>query len=115
MMASMLRWLLALIVLLLIAAGGAYFFAGRGAPPAIAITKPDGPVGQQGEIQITVDGPGAKFTTLSVALEQNGQTMPLFSLADPQTATISQPSADRMQIVRPFGKRALPQLQAGSG
>jgi hypothetical protein len=50
MMASMLRWLLGLLVAAGIAATVLYVAAGRGAPPVIEIGRPDRAVGQKGTL-----------------------------------------------------------------
>jgi murein DD-endopeptidase MepM/ murein hydrolase activator NlpD len=109
----MARALLVLILLAGLAAGIAYVIAGRGAPPQITITKPDRAVGQVATLEVTAEAPNALFTALNVVLEQNGRTVPLFSL-DKQTATVSHPDANRIQISRPLGKQSVPELQSGS-
>jgi murein DD-endopeptidase MepM/ murein hydrolase activator NlpD len=110
---DMVRALVVLIVLAGIAYGVAYVVAGRGAPPRITITKPDRPIGQAGTLEITAEAPSARFTALNVVLEQNGRTVPLFSL-DKQTATLSQLDPNRLQVSRPLGKQSVPELQSGS-
>ena len=59
----MFRWLVALVVL---AASRrrrrSTFVAGRGAPPAITIDKPDRVVGQAGTLEVTAGAPGARLT-----------------------------------------------------
>ena len=109
----MVRALVVLIVLAGIAYGVAYVVAGRGAPPRITIAKPDRPIGQAGTLEITAEAPNARFTALNVVLEQNGRTLPLFSL-DKQTGTVSQPDPNRLQVSRPLGKQSVPELQSGA-
>src|SRR6187402_2266848 len=109
----MLRWLLALLFVALLAAGGLYAAAGRAAPPPLTIDKPDRPVGQRSELQVSATAPNAKFETLTITVEQNGVATPLFSLDQPQAATLGQPEPDRLVISRPFGKVDVPQLQQG--
>ncbi len=108
----MLRALLVLIVVAGLAAGIAYVIAGRGAPPRIAIIKPDRAVGQAATLELTAESPNALFTALNVSLEQNGRSVPLFSLDKP-TATVTHPDANRIQISRPVGKQSVPELQSG--
>src|SRR5580765_1098289 len=110
----MLRWLFGFIILALVTAGAAYYAAGRGAPPAITIRQPDRFVGQTGAVDVTVSAPGGRFTSLTISLEQNGRTVPLFSLIGSQGATLTQIDRDRMRISRPFGKQSVPELQQGS-
>ena len=121
----MFRWLLGLIVVAVLVFCGLYIAAGRGAPPALAITRPDRFVGQTGELEVTADAPKAKFTALSVSLEQNGRSLPLFALGGPgspsstsspsnNAATVTPVDANRLKITRPIGKRDLADLQAGA-
>jgi murein DD-endopeptidase MepM/ murein hydrolase activator NlpD len=110
----MLRRLFMLIVLAALAAAGVYVAAGWGAPPELVIDKPDRTVGRRGELEVTAAAPNRRFTALSVSLEQNGRTIPLFSLDDSADATVSEVEDDRLRITRAIGKEALPDLQAGS-
>src|SRR5262245_20902452 len=111
----MLRRLFGLIVLLALGYGAAYFVAGRGAPPAIAIGKPERLIGQTGSLEVTVEAPNARLTGLSVALEQSGKSTPLFVL-DPSAGApvFTQVDQDHVRITRPVGKRDVPDLQAGA-
>jgi murein DD-endopeptidase MepM/ murein hydrolase activator NlpD len=108
------RWLIVLLVLAAATAGGAYLVAGRGAPPRIAIDKPDRVIGQTGTLEVTVEAPNAQLSLLTIGLEQNGRTTPLFALDDLQGATVSRVDATHLRVSRPFGKSAVPALQAGS-
>src|SRR5438105_9284402 len=113
------RWLLGLIVVLLIAFGCAYVIAGRGAPPRSPIDKPERVIGQAGSLDVTADAPNARFTALTITLEQNGKSYPLFALngapagAAP-SASITQVDRNRTRISRPLGKQSVPELQSGS-
>src|SRR5262245_59449326 len=108
------RWLFIVLVLVAAAAGGAYVVAGRGAPPVIAIDKPERLVGQTGTLEVTVEAPNAQLSLLTIALEQNGRTTPLFALDAEQGATVTRVDANHLRISRPFGKTAVPALQAGT-
>ena len=110
----MARALVVLIILALVALGGAYVVAGRGAPPRLTIEKPERVVGQSGTVDVSAVAPKAKFTALSVTLEQNGKTIPLYSLAEPRSATVTQPDPNQLHISRPIGKQAIPELQSGA-
>jgi murein DD-endopeptidase MepM/ murein hydrolase activator NlpD len=113
----MLRALVGLLLLLALACGITYVIAGRGAPPQIAITKPDHPVGQIGSLEVTVEAPKARFTALTVGLEQNGKTTTLYRLGgDPAPAgvTVTPLDANRLRITRGIGKRDFADLQAGA-
>src|SRR4249919_1470793 len=54
---------------------------------------------------------------LTVAVEQNGKSIPLFSLdsTDQAKAAATSPTApDRITITRPIGKQAVPELRSGT-
>jgi len=109
----MFRWLAALLLLLVIAVGGAYLVAGRAAPPTLTIVKPDRVIGQAGSLEVTAGAPGARFTALTIAVEQNGRSVPLFTLDKPQDASVTV-DHDRLHITRPIGKQSVPDLQSGT-
>ena len=102
-----------LIVLVLLAVGAAALWvnAGRAEGPAIEITGP-ALIGQTGEIAVKVSAPGGTLTGLAVALVQGGATMPIFDLT-PATAAGLATVGDEVTVVRPAGKRTLPDLKAG--
>jgi murein DD-endopeptidase MepM/ murein hydrolase activator NlpD len=110
----MFRWLAALLVLLALAAGVAYIVAGRSAPPRVTINQPTRFVGQTGSLDVTAEAPNAKFTTLAIALEQNGKTVPLFALDNAQQATVSAVDRNQLRVTRPLGKQSVPELQSGT-
>jgi hypothetical protein len=109
-MRRLLRGLIFLLVLAALAAGVLYWYAGRGEGPGLTIEKPDRLVGRTGELAVIAAAPGARFASLSISLEQNGKTMPLFSLDTPDSAKVDQVDADRIRITRPIGKPQLPEL-----
>ena len=109
----MLRWLIYLILLVLLVSTGLFIAAGRATPPSINIERPDGLVGQQSELRVSVTAPAGTVSTIAVTLEQNGKLMPLFALDAPQSGSISQPAADQLRVSRPFGKAGVPELQQG--
>jgi murein DD-endopeptidase MepM/ murein hydrolase activator NlpD len=112
-MESMLRWLFALVVLLALAFAGAYTAAGRGAPPQVTIDKPDRFVGRAGTLDVTADAPNAQLSALSITLEQNGRSIPLFTLDGPQTASVTRVDRNHLKVSRPLGKQSVPDLQSG--
>src|SRR5262245_15358004 len=110
----MLRRLFALVFLLGLAYGIAYVVAGRGAPPKIAIGKPERVIGQTGPLEVNVEAPGGRFTDLMIALEQNGKTIPLFALAGASASALTHVDNDHVRIARDIGRRTIPELQAGA-
>ena len=107
----MLRWLVGLLFVVAVAAGLAYVVAGRGAPPTITFTKPDRVVGQSGTLDLTVAAPGAKLTALTVTLEQNGKSTPLFALGGVGATNVD---ANTLRVTRGIGKKDVPELQQGT-
>jgi murein DD-endopeptidase MepM/ murein hydrolase activator NlpD len=114
------RWLLGLFLILAVAAAGTYYVAGRGAPPHLTINKPDRPIGQVGALDVTAEAPNAKFTTLTITLEQNGKAVPLFTLdvapgaPANKDASVTQVDRNQLRISRPLGKQSVPELQSGA-
>jgi murein DD-endopeptidase MepM/ murein hydrolase activator NlpD len=113
MMESMFRWLLAFVVVLALAFAAVFSVAGRGAPPLVIIDKPDRFVGQAGSVDVTADAPNARFTALTITLEQNGRTVPLFTLDGPQSASVTRTDRTHLKVSRPLGKQSVPELQSG--
>jgi murein DD-endopeptidase MepM/ murein hydrolase activator NlpD len=118
-MRVLLKFLLFVVVLAGVVAGVAWFWAGRGAGPTIEIRQPGQFIGQTSIFEMVVDAPEGKLTDVEVTVEQNGKVLPVVSL-DQGTAAASagggvkQESADRLFVMRPIGKRAIPDLQAGA-
>src|SRR5688572_17660333 len=118
MMESMLRWLAILVFIAAIAAGVLYVVAGRGAPPQVTIASPEKLVGQTGTLEVTAAAPAARFTALTITVEQNGTGIPVFAFDATPGAAIPDVSAvdgdpNTIRITRPFGKQGVPQLQSG--
>jgi murein DD-endopeptidase MepM/ murein hydrolase activator NlpD len=117
MITSMLRWLVRFVLIVIavcaVGFGVAYVLAGRGVPPQLTISSPQRFVGQAGTLDLTAEAPNAHFTELSVRLEQNGRTTPLFTLGGGPTATVASIDRNRIRVTRAIGKRDLPDLQSG--
>ena len=109
------RWLAGLVLFfVLVALGAAYFIAGRGTPPVLRIDKPERVVGQAGTLEVLAEASRARLRTLTITLEQNGRTLPLFSLDGAQAANVTQVDPNRIRVSRPFGKQSVPELQSGT-
>jgi murein DD-endopeptidase MepM/ murein hydrolase activator NlpD len=109
------RWITGLVLLLLLGFAALYVAAGRSAPPALTINQPSGRfVGQTGAVDVIAESPNAKFSTLTITLEQDGRTVPLFSIADNNAAEVlTQVDRNHVRISRPLGKVSVPELKAG--
>ncbi len=112
----MLRWLIVLLVILMLAAVATYNVAGRGAPPVVTIIKPDKVVGQTGSVDVTAQAPNARFTAISIAFEQNGKTVPLFTLDEkhPAGTDVTQAERNQVRISRAINRQVIPDLKSGA-
>ena len=115
-MRGLLKFLSYLILLALVVAAGAWFWAGRMDGPAIDIRQPGKFIGQASSLEMSVQAPGGTFSRLDVAVEQGGKTYQVFALNPAESAareSIRRDAADRLLVVRPIGKRAVPELKSG--
>lgn len=114
-MRILIRALVLLVVLGAVAGGVGYYLAGREAGPSIEIKSPESMVGQAGSLELFVDAPGGALEALDATIEQNGQSYPVFNLdtAAAEGGQVKQESSDRLWVIRPLGKKSVPQLVAG--
>jgi murein DD-endopeptidase MepM/ murein hydrolase activator NlpD len=109
------RALLLLVVVGGLGLGAAYWMAGRQPGPSIDLRSPERFVGQSSPLEFFIDAPGGRFSRIDALVEQAGQTTTVFSLDPNQqpAAEVKQASADRLWIIRPIGKQAIPTLTPG--
>ena len=123
-MRAFLKFILLLLVIAGVAVGVAWFWAGRMPGPAIEVRQPTRFIGQATTLDMAVDAPDGQFSRVEVVVEQNGKTFPVFS-SDAQDASpagsgestqagVKRDSANRLYVMRPIGKRAIPELQSGA-
>ena len=107
--------LAAALVLLAAAALGAglYVGAGRGPGPAIEIHEPARFIGRQVEFEATIDPGDAELTAVTAVLEQNGVTVPIFSLSAPDDSRITQETETRIRIGRSLTRDAYREIVQG--
>ena len=113
-MRGLLKFLFFLVLITAIVGAGAWFWAGRGDGPQIQIRQPEKYVGQATTAELIVTSPDGQFSRVDVQVEQAGKTFPVFSLDRPADGTVRQEAADKLYVMRPIGKIALPELQAGA-
>jgi hypothetical protein len=99
--------------MLLAIAGAAWWWAGRLEGPRIDLRAPERFIGQATPLDVLVETPGGQFSSVEVTLEQGGKSYEIFTLDQPSQATVTQETADRIYIMRPVGKRDVPELQPG--
>ena len=107
------KFLAFLILLAVICGGAAWIWAGRQPGPTVEFRQPDRFVGQSSTLELMVQAPQGQFSQLEVAIEQGGKSYPVFSIERPTEATTKQDAADRLYVMRPIGKSAIPALQQG--
>ncbi len=114
-MRFLIRALLFLLVVGGLAYGAAYVYAGTLPGPAIEFRSPEKFVGQNTQLEFSVETPEGAFSSIAAVLEQDGAATTVFS-TDPSeqpAGEMRQESANRIFIIRPIGKQALPNLKAG--
>jgi murein DD-endopeptidase MepM/ murein hydrolase activator NlpD len=111
------RVLLKLVFFLLIVAvlvgGGAWLWAGRMPGPTLELKQPDKFVGAGTQLELRAESPDGQFSRLDVSLEQNGKSYPIYSLDKAQADAGTPDPAKQVFVMRPIGKRAIPELQNG--
>ena len=111
-MRGLLKFLFSLILLALIVGTAGWFWAGRMDGPTIEIRQPGKFIGQAGTLEMVVQAPGGKFSRVDVGLEQGGKTYPVFAV-NPNSPAGGKDPADRLIVMRPIGKQAIPDLKSG--
>jgi murein DD-endopeptidase MepM/ murein hydrolase activator NlpD len=106
------RFLLGCVLLSLVILGIAYSVAGRTAGPTIVIHQPN-IIGRAGALDVTIDAPRGQLDSLTIQLEQPGQTIPVLRLDASSASSLQRQGPNRVRITHPIGKDAVPQLVAG--
>jgi murein DD-endopeptidase MepM/ murein hydrolase activator NlpD len=113
-MRAFLKFILFVLLIAGVAAGAAWFWAGRMPGPTIEVRQPGRFVGQATTLEMTVDTPDGQLTGVDVVVEQNGKTFPVFATDQQDQTGVKRESANRLYVMRPIGKRAIPELQSGA-
>ena len=106
------RYVLGLLVLILVLLGGAWLFAGRMGGPAIQFKQPEKFVGASTPVEVLVGAPAPQLKTLTIAVEQNGKSFPVYSLGD-AGADVKEEGADAIRVTRTVGRENVPELKSG--
>ena len=117
MMRALLKFLFFVLLLVIVAGGVAWMWAGRMAGPTIEIRQPGKYVGQASTLEMMLQSPGGTFSKVEVALEQGGKRFPVFTSTGNDLPAakdaVRREAADRLLVMRPVGKRAIPELKSG--
>ncbi|MFN8058735.1 MAG: M23 family metallopeptidase [Vicinamibacterales bacterium] len=106
-----LRFLLLAIVL---GAVGAFWWTSRTPAPDLEATTSTAVVGQESTLNVVVDTHGGQLSQLDIALEQGGTVTPLFALPGNEETKLTQLDANRIQLTRAIGRKAVATLKDGS-
>jgi murein DD-endopeptidase MepM/ murein hydrolase activator NlpD len=113
-MRGLLKFLFSLVLLAVIVGVAGWFWAGQMDGPSIEIRQPGKYIGQTSSLEMMVQAPGGTFSRLDVAIEQGGKTYQVFALTpDAAAGSTRRDAADRLMVMRPIGKRAVPELKSG--
>jgi murein DD-endopeptidase MepM/ murein hydrolase activator NlpD len=112
-MRSFLRFVFMLLLLAAVVAAAGWFWAGRQDGPTIQVRQPEKFVGANTTLELTLEAPGGQFSGVAVAVEQGGSTHEVFALDRQDQAQVKQESAERLYVIRPIGKKAIPELKNG--
>jgi murein DD-endopeptidase MepM/ murein hydrolase activator NlpD len=113
-MINAMRKLLVFVVGLAVVAGGIYLGAGRMAGPAIQIVNPQRFVGASTPLDVVVDAPRGRVSSVDVDVEQNGTTTRVLSSADAASAThLSADGPTRVRVTHAIGRDNVPSLKSG--
>src|SRR6188768_3129786 len=111
-MRVLLKLVFFLLVLAVIVGGGAWLWAGRMPGPTLELKQPEKFVGMGTTLELRAESPDGQFSRLDVTVEQNGKSWPVYTL-EQQPAAAGDP-AKQIFVMRPVGKRAIPELQNGA-
>jgi murein DD-endopeptidase MepM/ murein hydrolase activator NlpD len=116
------RKLTAVLVLLVLAALVLWIGAGFLDGPAIQITQPGKFVGVSTPVEVLVDAPDRRLSSVVVTFEQDGTSTPLFSFqtggaaSQPDAALAAVEGAEgRVRIAAEVGRKSVPSLKSGAG
>jgi biotin carboxyl carrier protein len=79
----------------------------------VDLRRPEKFIGRATSLELSVQAPDGQFSRVDVALEQNGRTHPVFALDQQGQSQVKQEAADRLYVMRPVGKLAIPELKSG--
>lgn len=114
-MRGLVRLLLVVLVFAAIGGGAAFYYAGTQPGPVIQINGPGDVIGQSGSLEFSVEAPGGVFSGIRAVVEQEGLVETVFTLDAPDAKSeVKQQSAERLFIIRPIGRSAIPALKAGA-
>jgi murein DD-endopeptidase MepM/ murein hydrolase activator NlpD len=113
LMRAFIRLVSLLFVTAVVVTAIGWFWAGRQDGPSIQVRQPERFVGAGTTLELVLEAPGGRFSSVNVAVEQGGATHEVFSLDAQDQAQVKQETAVRLYVIRPIGKKAIPELRSG--
>ncbi len=113
-MRALLKFLLVIVVVGAVCFGGAWWWAGRMSGPVIELRQPGKFVGQSTSMDLMLQAPGGEFSHVTATLSQNGKDHEVFALEQPAEAEVKKEAADRLYVIKPIGRKAIPDLRSGA-
>jgi murein DD-endopeptidase MepM/ murein hydrolase activator NlpD len=105
-----------IVLLAAVGFGGAWWWAGRMSGPTVDLKYPDKFVGQSSSLELTLQAPEGRFSHASATLSQNGVNHEVFTL-EPQAGIANtdakKEAADKVYVIKPIGRKAIPDLRTG--
>ena len=92
---------------------GLWVGAGRAEGPTVEIHQPTRFIGQIGQFEASVDTGNGELLALTAHLTQGELSIPLFSLATPEQATVNQESESRFRVARALTREDYLELSQG--
>jgi murein DD-endopeptidase MepM/ murein hydrolase activator NlpD len=103
------RKVLVVVVLVVVAFGATFVIAGRSAGPSIHVLKPQKFVGLKTPVEIDVEAPGGRVSSVRATFEQNGQATTLVE----QGATAATDASNKVHVSAAIGRDNVPALKTG--
>jgi murein DD-endopeptidase MepM/ murein hydrolase activator NlpD len=112
-MRALLKFVLVIFVVGVIGLCGAWWWAGRMTPPVVDLRQPGKFVGQTTSMDLRLEAPGGEFSSVRAVLSQNGKDHEVFALEQQDGASVKKEAADQLFVIKPIGRKAIPDLRSG--
>ena len=108
------KFLLVIVLVGAVCLGGAWWWAGRMSGPVVELRQPGKFVGQATSMDLMLEAPGGEFSKVTAILSQNGKDHEVFALEQQAGAEVKKEAADRLYVIKPIGRKAIPDLRSGA-
>jgi len=113
-MRALLKFLMVVVLVGAVCLGGAWWWAGRMSGPVVDLRQPAKFVGQATSMDLMLQSPGGEFSNVTATLSQNGKDHEVFALAQQAGADVKKEAADQLYVIKPIGRKAIPDLRSGA-